>query len=140
VLKGTAGGIYGRIDPGGLINMVTKKPLATPYYSILQEVSNLGYRTAADATGPLTKDGSLRYRAIAPSRRSRRDSFRDFVDSRNVLLSPSISWDVTPTTELYVNYEYRRMEQVFDLGIPEYNNVIPDVPRSRFYGLKDQAP
>lgn len=71
VLKGTAGGIYGRIDPGGLINMVTKKPLATPYYSILQEVSNLGYRTATDATGPLTKDGSLRYRAIAPSRRSR---------------------------------------------------------------------
>lgn len=138
VLKGTAGGIYGRIDPGGLINMVTKKPLATPYYSILQEVSNLGYRTAADATGPLTKDGSLRYRAIAAF--EDRDSFRDFVDSRNVLLSPSMSWDVTPTTELYVNYEYRRMEQVFDLGIPVYNNVIPDVPRSRFYGLKDQPP
>ena len=78
--------------------MVTKKPLATPYYSILQEVSNLGYRTAADATGPLTKDGSLRYRAIAAF--EDRDSVRDFVDSRNVLLSPSISWDVMPTTEL----------------------------------------
>jgi outer membrane receptor for ferric coprogen and ferric-rhodotorulic acid len=43
------------------------------------------------ATGLLTKDGSLRYRAIAAF--EDRDSFRDFVDSRNVLLSPSIGWD-----------------------------------------------
>jgi iron complex outermembrane receptor protein len=138
VLKGTAGGIYGRIDPGGLINVVTKKPLATPHYSIEQWVSNLGYRTVGDATGSLTQDGSVRYRAIGAF--EDRDSFRDFVDSRNVLLSPSISWDITPTTELYLNYEYRRMEQVFDLGIPVYNNVIPDVPRNRFIGLKDQPP
>lgn len=138
VLKGTAGGLYGRIDPGGLINVVTKKPLATPHYSIEQWVSNLGYRTVGDATGSLTKDGSVRYRAIGAF--EDRDSFRDFVDSRNLLLSPSISWDITPTTELYLNYEYRRMEQVFDLGIPVYNNVIPDVPRNRFYGLVNQPP
>jgi iron complex outermembrane recepter protein len=38
VLKGPASVLYGRIEPGGLINLVTKRPLATPYYS-LQRVS-----------------------------------------------------------------------------------------------------
>lgn len=137
VLKGTAGGIYGRIDPGGMVNIVTKKPLATPYYAIEQEFRSFGgTRTTADATGPLTKDGSIRYRTIASFDSG--GAFRDFVDSRNVLFSPSVSWHLTPSTELFVNYEYRKNERTFDLGIPVINNQIVDVPRSRFFGLKDQ--
>ncbi|MEQ1635738.1 MAG: TonB-dependent receptor plug domain-containing protein [Methylococcales bacterium] len=32
ILKGPAAILYGRVEPGGLINTVTKKPLDTPYY------------------------------------------------------------------------------------------------------------
>jgi hypothetical protein len=38
--------------------------------------------------------------------------------------------------ELYLNYAYRRMEQVFDLGIPVYNNVILTFRAAAFIGAK----
>jgi iron complex outermembrane receptor protein len=36
VLKGPAAVLYGRIEPGGLINVVTKRPLATNYGALEQ--------------------------------------------------------------------------------------------------------
>ena len=37
VLKGPAAILYGRVEPGGLVNVITKQPLATPYYSLNQQ-------------------------------------------------------------------------------------------------------
>lgn len=46
VLKGLASILYGRIEPGGLINLNTKKPLDLPYYSMEQEFGSYEhYRT-----------------------------------------------------------------------------------------------
>ena len=57
VLKGPSSGLYGRVEPGGLINVVTKRPQANPYYSLEQRFGSYGYfRTQADATGAITKD------------------------------------------------------------------------------------
>ncbi|MGH8549389.1 MAG: TonB-dependent siderophore receptor [Methylococcales bacterium] len=57
VLKGPASILYGRLEPGGLINLVTKQPLLTPYYSLNQQFGSFDfYRTTLDATGPITKD------------------------------------------------------------------------------------
>ncbi len=33
VMKGSAAILYGMVEPGGMVNVVTKKPLATPYYA-----------------------------------------------------------------------------------------------------------
>ncbi|MGH9960598.1 MAG: TonB-dependent siderophore receptor [Pyrinomonadaceae bacterium] len=63
VLKGPASILYGRIEPGGLINLSTKKPLDLPYYSIEQEFGSYEhYRTIWDGTGPLAADNALLYR------------------------------------------------------------------------------
>jgi len=63
VVKGPASVVYGRIEPGGLINLVTKRPLEAPYYSLNQQFGSFAfYRTTLDATGPLTQDNSLLYR------------------------------------------------------------------------------
>jgi iron complex outermembrane receptor protein len=62
VLKGPAQ-LYGRTEPGGLINLTTKKPLDIPYYSLEQRFGSYDlYRTEWDATGPVTSDKSLLYR------------------------------------------------------------------------------
>ena len=46
--------IYGRLEPGGMINVVTKKPLAGPAYALQQQFGSYDFvRTTADATGPL---------------------------------------------------------------------------------------
>jgi iron complex outermembrane recepter protein len=54
VLKGPASFIFGRSDPGGIINLVTKTPLDTPYYSIEQQGGSFDFaRTVWDLTGPV---------------------------------------------------------------------------------------
>lgn len=77
VLKGPAGLLYGSAgSPGGIINLVTKKPRETPAVTFDTRVrtfagsdSGLGERMSAefelDATGPITRDGRLLYRALA---------------------------------------------------------------------------
>jgi outer membrane receptor protein involved in Fe transport len=65
VLKGPAAMLYGRLEPGGMINVITKKPLTTPHYSLQQQFGSYNlFRTTLDATGPILQDGSLLYRAI----------------------------------------------------------------------------
>ncbi len=57
VLKGPASILFGRIEPGGLINLVPKQPLDHAYYSLQQQLGSFDfYRTTLDATGPLMED------------------------------------------------------------------------------------
>src|SRR5579871_4759233 len=59
ILKGPASLLYGRTEPGGLINVITKQPLATPLLSIEQQAGSFGRTgTLLDAGGPITSDGS----------------------------------------------------------------------------------
>lgn len=78
VLKGPAAVLFGRIEPGGLINITTKKPLDIPYYSLEQQVGSYDhYRTQWDATGAVTDDKSLLYRFTGAYQNN--NSFRDFL-------------------------------------------------------------
>ncbi|HXW71120.1 MAG TPA: hypothetical protein VEK34_06745 [Methylocella sp.] len=57
-MKGPASFLFGRSDPGGIINLVTKTPLDTPYYSIQQQGGSFGLaRTVWDLTGPVAIEG-----------------------------------------------------------------------------------
>lgn len=63
VLKGSDAIQYGRVEPGGIVNVVTKKPSATPYYTIEQQFGSCGLaRTTADFTGTINEDKTLMYR------------------------------------------------------------------------------
>ena len=60
VLKGPSAMIYGRLEPGGMINVVTKKPQDASRYSLQQEFASYNlFRSTADATGPIRFDRSL---------------------------------------------------------------------------------
>ncbi|PNB52484.1 TonB-dependent siderophore receptor, partial [Pseudomonas sp. GW531-E2] len=66
VVKGPASTLYGRMEPGGLVNLVTKQPLATPYAAIDQSVGAFNFeRTQIDLGGPLTRDATVQYRLNA---------------------------------------------------------------------------
>ena len=98
VLKGPAAILYGRVEPGGMINVTTKKPLATPYYSLNQQFGSYNlYRTSIDATGPVTKDNTLQYRMNASYQNN--GSFRDLVYGENIFLAPVLKWNINPRTQ-----------------------------------------
>jgi len=63
VIKGPASMTFSSTDPGGSINIVTKKPLVSPRREISFSVGSYGTTIGAlDFTGPLNKDKSLLYR------------------------------------------------------------------------------
>jgi len=135
VLKGPAGALYGRLEPGGLINYVTKRPLETPYYSLQQQFGSFDlYRTLADASGPLTKDGSLLYRVNMEYLSS--NSFIDVVNKERGFIAPSLTWKISPQTQLDVDFRYHDVNGPTTFGLPAIGNRPANVPISRFLGEK----
>ena len=63
ILKGPASVLFGQGDPGGVINLVSERPLSEPRYEIAATVGSYSnYRGDVDLTGPLTENAAARYR------------------------------------------------------------------------------
>ncbi|MBW4644151.1 MAG: TonB-dependent siderophore receptor [Goleter apudmare HA4340-LM2] len=116
VLKGPASVLFGQGEPGGIINLVTKKPLSTPYYNIDFTAGSFDfYRPTLDFSGPLNDDGSLAYRLNIAYESA--GSFRDFVDSRRYFIAPSLSWTISPSTKLTLEASYLQDRRSPDSGL-----------------------
>ena len=132
VLKGPASVLYGQVEPGGVVNYVTKKPLDEPFYNLEFTAGNFGFvEPAIDLTGPLTEDKKLTYRFNASYQNG--GSFRDFVDSEIISIAPVISYDFSDATSLTFEYEYLESNQTFDDGLP-IDPIVFELPRERFLG------
>lgn len=133
ILKGPASVLYGNAEPGGIINLVTKKPLATPYYFGQFSIGNFSYyRSAIDLSGPLYPDETLLYRLNVAYENA--GSFRDFVDSERFFVGPVFDLKLGDRTNLLFNVSYLNDERTFDQGIVAFGQGIADVPYSRFLG------
>jgi iron complex outermembrane receptor protein len=131
VLKGPASALYGRGEPGGTVNIVTKKPRFVPAYAADLSIGSYHtHRGAIDLTGPLSDN--LAYRLNAAYEKG--DSFRDFITSERTLISPSFIWLIGDRTTLSYEIEASEQRTPFDRGIPAINGVLGAVPNSRFLG------
>ncbi|MBD9355429.1 TonB-dependent receptor [Methylomonas sp. EbA] len=129
VLKGPGSLLYGRAEPGGLVNITTKQPLSTPYYSLQQQFGSYNfYRTSIDATGPISKDETLLYRANLSYENS--GSLRDFVNANKVFFAPVVKWNISARTQASFELEYQHFNTVQDIGIPPIVNRPASVSRN----------
>lgn len=120
VLKGPAAMLYGRIEPGGIINKVAKQPLPEAYYSLQQQFGSYDfYRTSLDATGPVLDDRSLLYRFNLAYVNS--DSFRD-VNLHRIFVAPTLHWQAGSDTEFNLALNYQHQNSSLDEGIPGMGN------------------
>lgn len=113
VLKGPASTLYGILDPGGLINVVTIRPERTFGGSLSATSSSFGGGTGqVDVTGPI--DGTrLAYRLTGEYQDE--DYWRNFGNERSTFIAPSLTWfgdDATVT----VLYSHRDYKTPFDRG------------------------
>lgn len=130
VLKGPAAVLFGRIEPGGLINVTTKRPLDAPYYALEQQFGSYDYyRTLWDAGGPVTQDRSLLYRFSGAYQSN--NSFRDFVSLDRVIVNPSVTWRIGDRTELTLNVEGFNQDFRADFGLPAIGKRPASIPISR---------
>ncbi|MBN4005605.1 TonB-dependent siderophore receptor [Nostoc sp. LPT] len=116
VLKGPASVLYGALEPGGIVNYVTKKPLNTPFYAVdLTAGSYDFYKSAIDLTGPLSNDKRLLYRLNVSYENS--GSYRDFIDNDIVFIAPVVTYQVSDSTDITLAYEYLNAKLGFDRGL-----------------------
>ena len=132
LLKGPAAVLYGRVEPGGMVNIVTKQPQKEAHYALQQQFGSYElFRTIGEATGPLTKDGSLLYRFDFEF--ADQKSFRDSLDNRLGFVSPKIRWKPAERTQIDFEYMYTNQRTRNDWGIPVIGNRVAGVPISRSF-------
>jgi len=117
VLKGPASLLYGIQDPGGVVNLVSKKPELTQYNALTLRGSTYGDGKngsggAFDSTGALG-DSGFAYRMIVDHEDE--DYWRNFGTHRETLIAPSLAW-YGERTKLLFAYEHREFLTPFDRG------------------------
>lgn len=119
VIRGPATSLYGRGDPGGTFNVVSKQPLAEPRVTLGSQVDDQGMQRATlDASGPLSEDGRLAYRLNVLGEGG--ESFRDDVDSERYDVAPVLSWQVSDSTKIVFEGDFMRNNHPLDRGLTRY--------------------
>ncbi|MBW4642230.1 MAG: TonB-dependent siderophore receptor [Goleter apudmare HA4340-LM2] len=138
ILKGPASVLFGLGNPGGSINIVTKRPLSEPFYGAEATIGNYSfYRGALDLSGPLNDEKTVLYRLNTSYRNS--GSFIDFYNSDNFSISPVISIAFGDRTNFTLEGDYiKTRDSGFMPFVPVIGSVLPNpngkIPRNRNVG------
>ncbi|WP_231101405.1 TonB-dependent siderophore receptor [Pseudoalteromonas luteoviolacea] len=135
VLKGPGSALYGRSEPGGTVNIITKKPqFEQSGYIALTAGEFAQRRVEADYTNGLTDSVAFRINGAY----EKANSYRDTISSEKLALTPSFTFKVSDSTQVNYELEYVDQEIPFDRGIP----VLPglELPVERFLGEPSDGP
>ncbi|MBP0020470.1 MAG: TonB-dependent siderophore receptor [Cyanobacteria bacterium SBLK] len=138
VIKGAASILYGEIQPGGIINLVSKQPLSEPFYEVELQTGTRGLLyPRVDFSGSLTEDDVLSYRLNSVY--SSQQSFDDYTtDYQRFSVAPTLAFR-SDRTDLLVSLEYLDERSPAALGLPVINRSVVDVPIERIIGEPGDA-
>ncbi|MCF2149921.1 TonB-dependent receptor [Desmonostoc muscorum LEGE 12446] len=137
VLKGPASVLFGLGNPGGVINLVSKRPLSDPFYAIDATVGSYSYyRGALDLSGPLNESKTVLYRLNTAYRN--RGSFIDFYSGEQFNISPVVTVAIGDKTNVTLEGEYIDSRDSYISGVPVIGTILPnpngEVSRNRSFG------
>ncbi|AFT79599.1 TonB-dependent receptor [Alteromonas macleodii str. 'Black Sea 11'] len=137
VMKGPGSALYGQGEPGGTINIITKKPQFEEQGYIQGTVGNFDKKQVEfDYTNGINSD--MAYRVNGSYEDS--DTYRDNVFFKNLNLNPSFIWNISDHTSLSYQMEILDQEKPLDRGVFILNNDFDAVEAEDFYGdIRDGA-
>ncbi|TCM20398.1 iron complex outermembrane receptor protein [Novosphingobium sp. PhB165] len=107
VLHGPASVLFGQAYPGGIVNLVSKRPTADPLHEVQLSAGSWNrFQGAVDLGGPLDAGGDVLYRLTGVARHS--DSQIDHVETERYSLAPAVTVRIDKDTDLTVlgNVQY----------------------------------
>jgi len=138
VLKGPSSVAYGAMPPGGLVNMVSKRPTTDTLREVEVTLGNYDLRQAAfDFGGALGDSGTLSYRLTGLARNS--DNVVDYVKDDRYFFAPALTWKPGEDTELTVLARWQKADTAQGGGfLPAAGTLLPNphgkIPRERYTG------
>jgi iron complex outermembrane recepter protein len=137
VLRGASSVLYGSADPGGQINLVSKRPTATPLKHIQLQAGSFDYKQAAfDFSGPLNDSDVVSYRLTGLLRDSSAQT--DYIKNERTFLAPAIMIKSSDKTEITILTEYQKQKGNFANPFPAQGLALSNpngrISRDRYIG------
>jgi len=138
VLKGANAMLYGNVGPGGIVNLITKKPKFEFGGTLgFSAGSWKSYKPTVDIYSPLSKNVAVRVNGAYEYA----ESFRDLVKSKKNYLNPSFLFNLSENTQLIVEGDYLYHNFTPDFGIGSVvddatgiSRLATEISRNQFLG------
>lgn len=142
VLKGANAMLYGNVGPGGIVNLITKKPKFEFGGAVgFSAGSWNSYKPTIDIYGPLSKNIAFRVNGAYEYA----ESFRDLVQSKKNYFNPSFVFNLSENTQLIVEGDYLYHNFTPDFGIGSVTDnatgvsrLATEIGRNQFFGANWQ--
>ncbi len=138
VLKGPRSALFGRGEPGGTVNLITKRPqfeTAGDLRASYGRWEQMRFEGDVQTTAGTGDEVGLRLVGFYEDA----ESFRDTVETKRVGLYPSIAWDISASTSATYELEYTQQEIPFDRGVA-FSETHGFTPRETFVGEPGDGP
>ncbi|HEX8590554.1 TonB-dependent siderophore receptor [Pseudomonas sp.] len=137
VFRGPSSILYGENAPGGLVNLVSKRPTETAQGEAkFSYGSNNRRQLSLDVSGPLTDDNRILGRVVMLGRNA--DTQVDSVPDDRIYIAPSMTFNFDEDTALTLLSSYQRDRTKLLLGYPAagtlLNNVNGKIGKDQFNG------
>jgi iron complex outermembrane receptor protein len=128
VLKGPASVLYGQVNVGGIVNVVSKRPLEERLNEVGIRIGNHNrVEGVFDFSGPLTKDGTVLYRLTGVGLKT--DNQVDYAEEKRLYIAPAVTWRPNIDTSITVLAQYLRSRDVADNRfLPVEGTLWPNAP------------
>ncbi|EOR09345.1 hypothetical protein I593_01053 [Acinetobacter tandoii DSM 14970 = CIP 107469] len=137
VVKGPDSMDFGQTAPGGIVNLVTKRPVQGDFNQLDLRYGSHNLRQIGVDTNH-TIEGSDKAAWRLNANYSDQDDATDHVYFKNFYISPSYNFDLGDQTDLSVIASYNHKEYVRQQGLPVYGSILPNnngqVSRHLFIG------
>ena len=106
ILRGPASVLYGQGTPGGLVNIVTKRPTVSAFSEVEVEAGTFEHLEGKfDVGGPLVGSNQLFFRLTGLARDS--ETQVDFIDDDRLFFAPALTWRPRDGTTLTLLSRYQ---------------------------------
>ncbi len=138
VLKGPRAAVYGRGEPGGTINLVTKRPQFQTGGDVRLTLGSWSQaRIEGDVQSVLGSSENVGFRIVGFYEDA--ESFRETVETKRVGFYPSVTWNISDKTKTTYELEYTQQDVPFDRGVA-FTQEFGFTPRKTFTGEPGDGP
>lgn len=137
LLRGASSVLYGSAAPGGVINLVSKRPTLEPLREFNVELGSFSRRqVSGDFGGKLSDSGEWSYRVTGLLRQS--DTFIDHVNDDRVFIAPAFTWSPSAATSLTLLGQYQKSDSRYVAAMSPFGMIKANpngrIERNRFIG------